>query len=55
MKAGDKPKKSGKKKKQKKSDYAIDISEGPTKMLFGKIEVPADMTYIQFIMIKLHL
>lgn len=44
-----------KKKKQKKTDYDIDISEGEIKTIFGYIKVPKDMTYYQFIMIKLHL
>jgi hypothetical protein len=48
-------KKEKKRKKQKKTDYDIDISEGEIKVIFGYIKVPKDMTYYQFIMIKLHL
>mgnify|MGYP000905555681 CR=1 FL=1 len=53
--APNEPKKKGKKKNKKKDDYAIDISEGNTKKIFGSIEVPEDMTYMQFILIKLHI
>lgn len=50
------PNKVKKKKKQKKTDYDIDISEGEIKTIFfGLVKVPKDMSYYQFIMIKLHL
>ena len=44
------------KKNKKKDDYTIDISEGENKTIFfGQVTVPVDMTYMQFILIKLRL